>query len=71
MSSVRKESAETGSVSRRSVGLLDSPVEVVNVGLEGFYQELKLAGVPVVHVSWSPPANGDPKMADILSKLGA
>ena len=50
--------------------LLTSPVRVINVGLEGFADELKAQGVPVTHVQWSPPAGGDPKLAALLAKLG-
>jgi hypothetical protein len=51
--------------------LLRGPVKVVNIGLEGFEAELSAQGVEVVQVDWSPPAGGDPKLADLLSKLGA
>jgi FdrA protein len=51
-------------------GLRDRPIKVINVGLEGFARELSERGVPVVQVQWSPPAGGDPKLADLLSKLG-
>lgn len=51
--------------------LLAGPVKVVNIGLEGFEAELSEQGVEVVQVDWSPPAGGDPKLADLLSKLGA
>ncbi|MDA7948206.1 MAG: hypothetical protein MPJ78_12110 [Hyphomicrobiaceae bacterium] len=50
--------------------LLEKPVKVVNVGLEGFSRELEQQGVRVVQVDWVPPAGGDPKLADLLSKLG-
>lgn len=50
--------------------MLEGPLKVVNVGLEGFAEELGQQGVEVVHVNWSPPADGDPKLADLLSKLG-
>jgi len=50
--------------------LLEQPLKVINIGLEGFAMELKQQGVEVVHVDWVPPAGGDPKMADLLSKLG-
>ena len=50
--------------------LLDRPIKVINVGLEGFATELSEQGVPVVQVQWSPPAGGDPKLAELLSKLG-
>lgn len=50
--------------------LLAGPVKVVNIGLEDFEVELSNQGVEVVQVEWSPPAGGDPKIADLLSKLG-
>ncbi len=49
---------------------LKTPVKVVNIGLEGFAKELEQQGVTVVQVDWAPPAGGDPKLADLLSKLG-
>ena len=51
--------------------LLDEPLKVVNIGLEGFASELKQQGVEVIQVDWAPPAGGDPKLANLLSKLGA
>ena len=50
--------------------LLTDDVKVVNVGLEGFVGDLRDCGIAVVHVEWSPPAGGDPKMAALLAKLG-
>ena len=50
--------------------LLNVPMKVVNVGLESFARELTQNGVAVAHVDWTPPAGGDPKLADLLSKLG-
>ncbi len=51
--------------------LLDQPLKVINVGLDGFAEELERQGVPVGRLDWQPPAGGDPKLADLLSKLGA
>jgi len=51
--------------------LLKQRIKVINVGLEGFAKELTAQDVPVVHVQWTPPAGGDPKLADLLSKLGS
>ena len=50
--------------------LLEEPLKVVNIGLEGFARELGEQGVERVHVDWAPPAGGDPKLASLLSKLG-
>ena len=51
--------------------LLEEPLKVINIGLEGFSEELKQQGVETVQVDWTPPAGGDPKLADLLSKLGS
>jgi FdrA protein len=50
--------------------LLKAPLRVINVGLEGLAESLEALDVPVVQVDWRPPAGGDPKLADLLSKLG-
>lgn len=50
--------------------LLVMPLTVINIGLDEFARDLELQDVPVVNVDWSPPAGGDPKLADLLSKLG-
>ena len=51
--------------------LLQADVTVVNVGLEGFASDLRALGVDVVHVDWVPPAGGNVKLANLLSKLGS
>ena len=51
-------------------GLLSQPIKVINVGLEGFANELSDQGIPVLQVKWTPPAGGDAKLAELLSKLG-
>ncbi len=53
-----------------SKNLLRDPLQVINIGLEGFFLDLKKRGTPAVHVEWSPPAGGNRKMRDLLSKLG-
>lgn len=56
---------------KASNNLLARPVKVINVGLEGFAKELASQDVPVVQVQWKPPAGGNPKLAELLSKLGS
>ena len=51
--------------------LLDSEVKVINIGLEDFARHLKERGVAVVHLDWAPPAGGDPRIRDLLAKLGS
>ncbi len=50
--------------------LLENPVRVINVGLDGFAVELDSQGIHVTRVQWSPPAGGDEKLAALLGKLG-
>ena len=48
--------------------LLKRPIEVVNVGLAGFAEDLASQHVPVVQVDWTPPARGN---AELMALLGA
>jgi len=49
--------------------VLGRPLRVINLGLDAFALELQAAGVQVVHVDWSPPAGGDPRLAALLTRL--
>ena len=51
--------------------LLHEPLSVINIGLEGFAMELAAQQVEVIQVDWAPPAGGDPRLADLLAKLGS
>ena len=48
---------------------LSTTPQVINVGLEGFALDLTRLGVPVVHIDWQPPANGDLRLAELLLRL--
>ncbi|MEO8849858.1 MAG: hypothetical protein ABI440_14665 [Casimicrobiaceae bacterium] len=50
--------------------LLQAKIQVINIGLRAFTEDLRSCNVPVVHVNWSPPAVTDPKIASLLAKLG-
>ena len=49
--------------------LLQGPLRVINIGLPGFADDLEGQGVETVHVDWSPPAGGDPRMAALLADI--
>lgn len=49
--------------------LLDSELNVMNVGLEIFFNALKIQNVKVIDVNWSPPAKLDKETQDLLDKL--
>lgn len=44
-------------------------VQVINVGLRSFAQDLQRAGCPVVHYQWAPVAGGNPHLAALLKQL--
>jgi FdrA protein len=48
---------------------LTSSVAAINIGLETFYDSLSEQGAEVVQVDWRPPAGGDERLMDILSKM--
>ena len=45
------------------------PLRVINIGLQSFAEDLRSAGVEVVHVDWRPPSGGDPRLAALLAGL--
>ena len=49
--------------------LLGGPPAIINVGLEVFADTLQELGFPVVQVDWRPPAGGDHRLTDLLSRL--
>jgi hypothetical protein len=49
--------------------LLDSELKVVNIGLEIFYNALKLQNIKVVDVNWNPPPKLDKETEDLLDKI--
>lgn len=44
-------------------------VQVINLGLEEFFDSLKEQEVQVIHVKWSPPAGGDHDTISLLDAL--
>jgi hypothetical protein len=49
--------------------LFSQPLQVVNIGLEAFADDLRLAGVEVVHLDWRPPSGGNARMTALLASL--
>lgn len=49
--------------------LLNSPLVVINLGLDKFAQNLEDQRVEVVRVEWRPPAGGDQEMIELLDQL--
>jgi len=49
--------------------MLGSELNVVNVGLEIFYNALKLQNVKVLDVNWNPPPKLEKETQDLLDKM--
>ena len=49
--------------------LLNSELNVVNIGLDIFHNALKLQNIKVVDVTWSPPPKLDKETEDLLDKI--
>ncbi len=58
-------------VDESAEALFEQQLDVITIGLDGFSADLSAQQVPVTHVDWRPPAQGDPELADLLSKLGS
>lgn len=53
----------------RTPAIFTQPLKVINLGLEGFAEDLRAAGVEVVQMDWQPPTGGDPRLAALLASL--
>jgi len=49
--------------------MLRSELNVVNVGLDIFYNALKLQNINVIHVNWNPPPKLEKETQDLLDKI--
>jgi FdrA protein len=47
-----------------------SPVSAINVGVESFFDSIVDQGADALHVDWRPPAGGNERLMEILSKMG-
>jgi hypothetical protein len=50
--------------------IISKKLNVINIGVSTFADDLEKQGVKVVRVDWRPPAGGNKEMLDILDKLG-
>ncbi|MEE9436444.1 MAG: hypothetical protein V3V37_07135 [Candidatus Adiutricales bacterium] len=49
--------------------LLDQGPIAINIGVSDFAESLVTQGVEVIQVNWSPPADGDQEMIELLDRL--
>jgi hypothetical protein len=64
-----EEKDTTANMATSARRLLDSELNVVNIGLEIFHNALKLQNIKVVDVNWSPPPKLDKETEDLLDKI--
>ncbi len=60
---------EDGVPDAKEVASNSSAFAAINVGLESFTDSLRDQGAEVVHVDWRPPAGGDERLANLLTRL--
>jgi len=51
--------------------LFASELVVVNVGLDGFADELQANGTQVIPIAWRPPGGGDIAIANLVACLSS
>jgi len=56
-------------VSDKLKDLLQNGPIAINIGIFDFAETLKIQGVEVIHLNWSPPAGGDPELIELLDQL--
>lgn len=44
-------------------------LEIINLGLPRFYEELGKQNCSSIHVDWQPPAGGDKRLIEIIDRL--
>jgi hypothetical protein len=49
--------------------LLSAPLVAINIGVQDFGEALEQQKIQVIYVEWSPPAEDDQEMIDILDRL--
>lgn len=52
-----------------SHAILPDRLQVINIGLESFAEDLRGQGVEVIHLDWRPPAGGDAQLASLLASM--
>ena len=53
----------------KKTDLLNEDILVINLGLENFVYSLRNQGVEVIEINWSPPAENDSVISDLLDEL--
>lgn len=49
--------------------IFTEPLRVINIGVEGFAEDLRAAGVEVIQLDWRPPTGGNARLTSLLASL--
>ena len=53
----------------KSRPVIEREIQVINIGIDRFADDMKQAGVPVIQMDWRPPAGGNKRLIDLLDRL--
>jgi len=53
----------------KSRPVIDREIQVINIGIDRFAEDLMEAGVPVIQMDWRPPAGGNKRLIEMLDRL--
>lgn len=62
---------DKSSVEFGAEALFQQSLDILTIGLDRFTDDLSAQEVQVMQLDWRPPADGDPELAELLSKLGS
>ena len=54
---------------KKGTSPLQQPVEIINIGLESFAEDIKKMDIPVIQMDWRPPAGGNMRLLALLDGL--
>ena len=61
--------ARCGGVPMSTLKIFAEPLRAINIGVEGFAEDLKAAGVEVIQLDWRPPTGGNARLTALLASL--
>tara|TARA_B100000029_G_scaffold504618_1_gene583783 strand:- start:2225 stop:2443 length:219 start_codon:yes stop_codon:yes gene_type:complete len=69
MSKPYKSKTEVDNIQVSSQRMLKDKLQVINIGLQKFADDLASREVEVVQVDWKPPARGNVRLANLLAMM--
>ena len=54
---------------KEDISPIQQPIQVINIGIESFSEDLRNAEIDVIQMDWRPPAGGDRTLIALLDSL--